>query len=67
MSDEMRLKKGDYLMREGEESAEMYYLKEGSLSVLKRKGTIESQIGTIYTGEVVGEMSFLDKEPNHFL
>lgn len=64
MSKEMiTLIPGQYLLHEGEESTEMYYLQSGSLAVLKRKGDREQQIGTIIAGELVGEMSFLDKHP----
>lgn len=41
----------------------MYFLQSGTLAVLKRQDDAEKQIGTIYAGEVVGEMSFLDREP----
>lgn len=61
--DVVKLNKDDYLMREGEESTTMYYLQSGSLAVYKLKGGAEQQIGTIYAGEIVGEMSFLDKQP----
>ncbi len=63
MANQMELKKDAYLLREGEESTNLYYLCKGMLAVLKLKGGVEVQIGTIYAGEVVGEMSFLDKEP----
>lgn len=59
----IKLMPGDFLLHEGAESTEMYYLQSGSLSVLKRKGDGVQQIGTIIAGELVGEMSFLDKEP----
>ena len=62
-ADIIELKAGEYLIREGEESAQMYYLQSGSMAVYKVKGGAENQIGTIYSGELVGEMSFLDKEP----
>ncbi len=63
MSENVKLMAGEYLLREGGESSEMYYLQTGTLAVLKRKGSIEHQIGTIGPGELVGEMSFLDKQP----
>ncbi len=63
MSDKIMLKPEEFLLREGEESSTMYFLQSGTLAVLKRQGDVEKQIGTIYSGEVVGEMSFLDKEP----
>lgn len=63
MSEVIKLMSNEYLMREGEESTEMYYLQSGTLAVFKRKGDQEHQIGTIISGELVGEMSFLDKNP----
>lgn len=63
MVEEIDLKPGDYLMREGEDSTEMYLLKQGTMEVIKTKGTEDKQIGTIYAGELVGEMSFLDRAP----
>jgi CRP-like cAMP-binding protein len=59
----LEISSGEYLMREGEESNQMYYIQSGSLAVFKVKGGSEKQIGTIYAGELVGEMSFLDSEP----
>ena len=63
MSETIRLMPNEYLLREGEESTEMYYLQSGALAVFKRRGDQEHQIGTIISGELVGEMSFLDKNP----
>src|SRR5438445_6665100 len=62
-AESIRLMPNEYLMREGEESTEMYYLQSGTLAVFKRKGDQEHQIGTIIAGELVGEMSFLDEQP----
>jgi len=59
----LKLKPEEYLVREGEESNEMFYLQNGTLAVFKRKGNGEQQIGTIYSGELVGEMSFFDNKP----
>lgn len=62
-NESIKLNPGDVLLREGEESSEMYYLQSGTLAVFKRKGDKEHQIGSIISGELVGEMSFLDKSP----
>jgi CRP/FNR family cyclic AMP-dependent transcriptional regulator len=59
----IKLTPGEYLLHEGEASTEMYYLQSGTLAIFKRKGDKENQIGTIISGELVGEMSFLDKSP----
>lgn len=58
-----KLLAGEFLLHEGEESSEMYYLQSGTLTVLKRKGDSQQTLGTISAGELVGEMSFLDKQP----
>ena len=64
MSNEViSLSAGEFLMREGEESTTMYLLKKGSMEVLKLHGQAEKKIGNILAGELVGEMSFLDKQP----
>ena len=52
-----------FLMRQGEQSTEMYMLLSGKPSVLKRKGDVEKKIGEINPGELVGEMSFIDQAP----
>lgn len=57
------VKAGEYLIREAEASDAMYFLQKGSMAVMKRTGAREGQIGTIYAGELVGEMSFLDQLP----
>jgi CRP/FNR family transcriptional regulator, cyclic AMP receptor protein len=62
-AEEITISKNEYLMREGDESKAMYYIKEGVLTVFKRKGDKDVQIGTVYSGELIGEMSFLDKLP----
>jgi CRP-like cAMP-binding protein len=63
MSETIKLNPNEYLMHEGEESDEMYYVQSGNLAVFKKKGDHDQQIGTIMTGELVGEMSFLDRHP----
>ena len=63
MSELLTLEADEFLMREGEESTHMYFLQAGTLGVFKIKSDKEVQIGTIYSGEIVGEMSFLDKQP----
>lgn len=63
MANKKILLKDDVLIREGEHSHTMYWLQAGQLVVSKRKGGEEVELGFIYTGELVGEMSFLDGEP----
>lgn len=57
------IEKEKFLIHEGENSTQMYYLVKGTMGVFKRKGDGLAQIGNILEGEIVGEMSFLDKAP----
>lgn len=63
MADTIKVAPDEFIVREGEESNTMYYLSSGTMAVYKIKGDTEQQIGTIYSGELVGEMSFLDDKP----
>jgi CRP-like cAMP-binding protein len=63
MAETIKLMADEYLLHEGEESHQMYYLHSGTLAIFKRRGDAVQQIGTIYSGELVGEMSFLDQKP----
>lgn len=63
MANKRTIQKDELLIREGEHSGNMFWLQTGQLVVLKRKGLEEIQLGHIYAGELVGEMSFLDGEP----
>lgn len=50
------------LLKEGDHSNSMYWVQSGSLIVTKKKGNDEIILGHIHSGELVGEMSFLDEE-----
>lgn len=53
----------EILLREGEHSNSMYWVQSGQLVVTKKRGAEEVILGHIYSGELVGEISFLDQEP----
>ncbi len=57
------LKKGDPLMKEGDMSNSMYWVQSGTLRLFKKKGQGFIELGVVHSGEVVGEMSFLDNQP----
>jgi len=65
MSDVIRyLEPGETLIKEGEESADLYWILEGELIVTKKiKDRIVVELGKIKSGELVGEMAFLDQQP----
>ncbi len=54
---------GKILIREGEDSHSMYLVQEGQLVVTRKDGDKDVILGHIHSGELVGEMSFLDQQP----
>ena len=57
------LKKGELIFSEGESSRAMYLIKSGIIRIFKKKGEGEVEITTIHTGQILGELAFLDGEP----
>lgn len=55
-----KLAKGEHLMKEGEESNSMYLIVHGSFRIYKKKGNGFVDVGMVGSGELLGEMSFLD-------
>ncbi len=55
-----KLKRGELLFSEGDASKSMYFIQRGSLRLYKKKGNAPIELGMIHSGEVVGEMGFLD-------
>jgi CRP/FNR family cyclic AMP-dependent transcriptional regulator len=58
-----RLKKGELLFAEGENSRAMYFLKNGMIRIFKKKGDSAIEIDTVRTGQILGELAFLDGNP----
>ncbi len=59
----LKLEPDEALIKEGEHSKSMYWVQAGQLVVTKKRGNEEVVLGHIFSGELVGEISFLDKEP----
>lgn len=59
------LKKGDILIRENEESRNLYWVQSGELTVLKKVAdrSLKMNINTLKKGDLVGELSFIDQRP----
>jgi CRP-like cAMP-binding protein len=55
-----RLLKGDLLFREGDGSNAMYLIRNGMIRIFKKKGDSQIEIDTLRSGQIVGEMAFLD-------
>jgi CRP-like cAMP-binding protein len=62
MANKIAIKANQILMREGEHSNSMYWVQQGQLIVTKKRHNEEVILGHIFEGELVGEISFLDKE-----
>lgn len=58
-----KLKKGELLFAEGENSRAMYFLKSGMIRLFKKKGDSNIELDTVHTGQVLGELAFLDGNP----
>ena len=58
-----RLKKGELLFAEGENSRAMYFLKTGMIRIFKKKGDSSIEIDTVRSGQIIGELAFLDGNP----
>lgn len=58
-----RLQKGDLLFREGDSSNAMYLIRAGMVRIFKKKGDSQIEIDTLRSGQIVGEMAFLDGNP----
>jgi CRP-like cAMP-binding protein len=50
---------GDYLYREGETSADLYFIEKGRVELLKGHGSDEGQLGVLEPGDFFGEASLL--------
>ena len=58
------LSPGDFLIKEGQKSNNLYWLQEGELQILKQvEGKKHKILGTIKAGELVGEIAFIDQKP----
>ena len=61
---ERRLRAGHVLAREGARGTEMYFIKDGTLAIVKGvTGGIEQVVARIGAGEFVGEMALFDRRP----
>lgn len=62
MAKSISLKANQLLIQEGEHSSSMYWVQSGQLVVLRKRANDDVVLGHIYEGELVGEISFLDRD-----
>src|SRR3989338_6487832 len=53
----------ELLFRENDTSNCMYLIKKGTVAIRKKKGKESIELAKIYSGEVIGELSFFDRAP----
>lgn len=58
-----RLKKGELLFIEGENSRAMYLLKSGVIRLYKKKMDSVVELDVVRSGQILGELAFLDGDP----
>ena len=63
MAKSIQLKPGDILIKEGDSSQSMFWLQTGELVVTKILDGKKVVLDKIITGQLVGEISFIDKKP----
>src|ERR671930_2271364 len=63
LSEDVTLKPGEYLMREGDPGGSLYVILDGEFEVTQKAGQQEVVLAVRGKGEVIGEMSLLDKAP----
>ena len=51
------------LFNEGDPSHSLYIMRKGTVAIRKKKGKTFVEVGRIYANEVIGELSFFDRQP----
>ncbi|MDP7637079.1 MAG: iron-containing redox enzyme family protein [Phycisphaerae bacterium] len=63
IAETLTISEGEILIREGGRHRTLYVLESGSLGVSQKTDDGEQQLGTIESGDVVGEIAFIDQRP----
>jgi CRP/FNR family cyclic AMP-dependent transcriptional regulator len=56
-------KSGQVIFKEGDPSNCVYLIKSGTISVRKKKGSEFLEVARIHPKEILGELSFFDRQP----
>ncbi|MEO5969983.1 MAG: cyclic nucleotide-binding domain-containing protein [Bdellovibrionia bacterium] len=56
-------KAGQILFNDGEASHSLFIIEKGGVSIRKKKGNASVEVGKVLKGEVIGELSFFDRQP----
>lgn len=58
-----KFKSGEVLFQEGDSSRSLFIIKVGVVSIRKRRAKGHIEIGLVKANEVLGELSFFDRQP----
>jgi len=63
ISEEIQLKKGDFLMKEGDPASELFFIIEGDIEIIKYDVETKTHfvVNTLHSGDTVGEQALIDK------
>lgn len=63
ISEEIRLKKGDFLMKEGDPASELFFIIEGDIEIIKYDVETKTHfvVNILHAGDTVGEQALIDK------
>lgn len=63
ISEEYSLKKGDFLMKEGDEALEIFFILDGDLDIIKydEQSKTNFVVNILHGGDTVGEQALIDK------
>ena len=54
---------GQFIFNENDPSHSIFLVKKGTISIRKRKAAAFVEIARVYSNEVIGELSFFDRQP----
>jgi CRP/FNR family cyclic AMP-dependent transcriptional regulator len=56
-------KSGAILFNDGDPSHSLFLIQKGAISIRKKKGNTTIEVGKVLAGQVIGELSFFDRQP----
>jgi CRP/FNR family cyclic AMP-dependent transcriptional regulator len=56
-------KAGEILFNDGDPAKSLFLIQKGTISIRKKKGSTMIEVGKVTAGEVIGELSFFDRNP----
>jgi CRP-like cAMP-binding protein len=57
------IESGDFLIRQSEEDSRLFAIEDGRLEIVARRGDHDAVVATVASGDVLGEVSFIDDSP----